>query len=102
MNLVPGVKRITGSGLIGPAIIAGASPRPIRLFSVVLMSGGTASVLSLLDGTTSGGTEYVNITGTASTGSVVNFAGGLRFPDGLYATVDGNISYAVLSFTEEY
>lgn len=102
MNLVIGSKYITSSGLVGSAAFPGANPKPVRLYSVSLKSGSTASVLSLLDGATAGGTEYVSMTGNISTGAVINFAGGLRFPDGLYAVVDGNISYAVLSFTEEF
>lgn len=102
MNLVIGSKKITASGLVGSSAISGANPKPVRVYSISLKSGGSASVLSLLDGTDASGTEYVNMTGTASTGAVLNFAGGLRFPDGLYAVVDGSISYAVISFTEEF
>lgn len=102
MNLLPGSKKITATGLVGPMNIATATPRPIRLFNIILTSGTSASVLSLMDGVTNTGDEKFNFTGTAVTGSVVNFAGGLRFGQGLYAVVDGNINYAVLTFTEEY
>lgn len=95
MNLMPGSQRITGDSIIGPTAV------PIRLHCVSLVSGGTASVLSLLNGTTAGGTQYVSITGTASTGTVVNFAGGLRFPGGLFADADGNISSATFVFDYE-
>lgn len=95
MNLLPGTQRITADSAIGP------SGKPIRLFCVSLVSGGTASVLSLLDGTSTGGTQFVSITGTVSTGTVINFAGGMRFPNGLYADVDTNISSATFVFDYE-
>lgn len=97
MNLMPGSQRITADSAIGP------SGKPIRLYSVSLISGaGGGSVLSLLDGTSASGTQYVSITGTANTGLVTNFAGGLRFPDGLFADVDSNISSATFVFDNEF
>lgn len=96
MNLLPGSQRITGDSAVGP------SGLPIRLYCVSLVSGGTASVLSLKNGTSTAGTEYVSITGTVSTGAVVNFAGGLRFPGGLFADADGNISSATFVFDNEF
>lgn len=96
MNLLPGSQRITTSdSAIGPA------GKPIRLFCVSLISGATASVLSLLDGTSTGGSQQVSITGTISTGVVINFAGGLRFPNGLFADVDTNIASATFVFDYE-
>lgn len=92
MNVLPGSQRITADSQIGP------SDKAIQLYSVSLISGGTASVLSLLNGTSTGGTQYVSITGIANTGTVINFAGGLRFPNGLFADVDTNISSATFGF----
>ena len=102
MNLVPGVQRITANGSIGPAAVTGLTPRPIRLFAVCLVSGGSASSLILRDGTSAAATANAQIDGVASQGVTVNFAGGLRFPNGLFASVDANINYATFSFTDEY
>ncbi len=97
MNLLPGSVRITGDSVVGP------TGRPIRLYCVSMVSGaGGASVLSLKNGTTTAGTEYVSITGTVSTGAVTNFAGGLRFPDGLFADADSNIGSATFVFDTEF
>ena len=96
MELVPGSVRITADGAIG------TSGKPVRIYSISLISGGTASVLSLLDGTSAAGTQQVSLTGTASTGMIANFAGGLRFPSGCYADVDGNISSATIVFNQEF
>lgn len=96
MNFLPGTQRITTSdSAIGP------TGKPIRLFCVSLVSGGTASVLSLLSGSSASGLQQVSITGLASTGTVINFAGGMRFPDGLFADVDANISSATFVFDYE-
>ncbi len=101
MNLVPGVQRITASGSIGPTGTVNV-PRPIRLFSVSLISGGTASTLTLRDGLSASGTANEQVDGNASQSVTKNYAGGLRFPNGLFASVDTNISYATFSFSEEY
>ncbi len=96
MELVPGSVRITADGVIG------RSGLPVRIYSVSLISGGTASVLSLLDGTSASGNQQVSITGTVNTGVVVNFAGGLRFPNGCFADVDSNIASATFVFNTEF
>jgi hypothetical protein len=96
MNLLPGSQRIVADGVVG------VSGKPTRLYCVSLISGGTASVLSLLNGADASGTQFVSITGTASTGIVVNFAGGLRFPNGLYADVDSNIASATFVIDQEF
>ncbi len=96
MNLLPGSQRIVADGVVG---VAG---KPTRLYCVSLVSGGSVSVLSLLNGQDASGTQYVSITGTASTGSVTNFAGGLRFPNGLYADVDANIGSATFIIDQEF
>lgn len=101
MNLVPGVQRITSHSIIGPTGTASA-PRPIRLFSVSLVSGGSASTLTLRNGIDTSGTANEQVDGVASQSITKNYAGGLRFPAGLFANVDANISYATFSFTEEY
>ena len=96
MNLVPGVQRVTAD------IAVGTSGKPIRVFSVHLISGATASTLLLKNGTGTGDTAYAQVDGIASAGSTLNFNGGLRFPNGCYADVDANISYATICYTEEF
>lgn len=95
MNLAPGSTRITSDSAIG------RSGKPYRLFSVILKSGGSASTLALKNGTSTSGTEYDSVIGEASAVIRTSYAGGLLFPDGLYADVDANISYAVLIGTNE-
>tara|TARA_R110000868_G_C10487806_1_gene729913 strand:- start:93 stop:398 length:306 start_codon:yes stop_codon:yes gene_type:complete len=100
MNLIPGIQRITGDAQIGPVGTVSV-PKPIRLFSVSLISGASASTLTLRDGTSTGATANEQVDGNASQSVTKNYAGGLRFPNGLFADADANISYATFSFTEE-
>lgn len=96
MNLVPGSTRVTADGIIG------TSGKPIRVFSVHLISGGTAGIVNLRNGTLVSDTIWAQVTGTASTGITVNFGGGMRFPDGLYYDEDANVTSTIIVYTEEF
>lgn len=96
MNLIPGVTRITADGPVG------TSGKPIRVFCVNLVSGGSASTLTLRNGTSGSATANEQVDGTASQSVTKNYAGGLRFASGCYADVDANISYATITYTEEF
>jgi hypothetical protein len=106
MNLVPGSVRITGNYAIsttgGPQ-----DPKPVRIFNIHLVSTSTAGSLQLFDinaaGTSSGTQAWVQVDGAASQGVSLSFAGGLRMPNGCYASVDTTwMSYAVITFSEEF
>lgn len=96
MNLVPGVVRLTADGLVG------SSGKPIRVFVIHLVSGGTLSTTTFKNGADASGTTWFQADGVASSGQTWNFAGGFRFPAGCFMDTDANISYATISFTEEY
>lgn len=91
----PGPQRVTAD------LAVGTSGKPVRVFSVNLVSGGSASTLILRNGTSASGTTWDQIDGTASMSVTKNYAGGLLFPSGCFADVDANISYATVSFTQE-
>lgn len=101
MNLLPGSKRITADAQIG------SGTKQVRLFSVSLLSGGSASTLTLRNGTDVSGTIYEQVDGFASQSVTKNYNGGLLFPltgtntGGLFADVDANITSATFVFTEE-
>lgn len=82
--------------------VVGESGAPIRVVSVQITSGGTASVVTLKNGTSSGGTVYWQGTGTISqTATPANFpAGGLYFPGGCFISWDGNGSGANVQFEQ--
>lgn len=94
MNL-PGTQRVTAD------IAVGTSGKPIRVFSVSLVSGVSASTLTLRNGTSASDTAFDQVDGTASQSVTKNYAGGRLFPAGCFADVDANISYAVFSYVKE-
>ena len=86
----------TDDGVIGP------SGKRIRLFSLTLRSGGTASVLALHNGTGTGGTMYFQGTGAISTGVTFVFGQcGRLFPAGCYADVDANVASVIADYVVE-
>jgi hypothetical protein len=91
----PGNVTLTSSGLVGTI------GHPIRVFSTVLLSGGTASTCSLLNGTTSGGTPYIQLDGTINLCTTQDFKYGILFPSGCYFNADANLSYCTIVYSEE-
>lgn len=72
------------------------NPIGTRIFNIHLISSGTPSVLNIANG--NGGTNYLKLTGTASTGVTFDLGvNGICFPNGAYATVDGNIVTAQIN-----
>ena len=96
MNLLIGNTRLTADGLVG------TSGKPIRIYWIHLVSGGSASTTTLKNGTGTGGTAFLQVDGIASSAVNVSFAGGVRFPDGCYMDTDANISYCTIGYTEEH
>lgn len=70
----------------------------VRVYNLHLRSGTAANPLQLLSGG-SGGTVYIEETGTANTGKTFDYGvEGHIFPDGVYATLaSGNVS-ALISY----
>lgn len=92
---LPGPSRVTADAVVG------VSGKPTRVFSIELISGSSASTLTMRNGTTTGGTTWAQVDGTANQSVTKNWAGGLLFPSGCFADVDANISYVVISFTTD-
>lgn len=95
MNLTPGTVRVTADA----AVLTSGSA--VRVFSVNLVSGGSASTLTLKNGTSTSGTAFEQIDGIASQSVTKNYAGGLLFPAGCFADADANISFATLVCSKE-
>lgn len=66
------------------------SGKPVRVFDVQVISGGTAATVKLYNGTSTGGTLYLQIDGVISKASSFNSANGVLFPGGCFADVDAN------------
>lgn len=91
-----GSQRLTADGAVGP------SGKPIRVFSATQLSGGTAGILVLRDGTSASGTVYVQKTApVVSNTDTVNFEGGLLFPNGCFFDKDINTDAVVVEFRVE-
>lgn len=83
----------TTSGVIG------TSGNAVIVFGVSLLSGGGgAGVLSLYDGTSTGGVLARAITGTTNDWFNQEFSVGKVFPSGLYLNLDTNTTAAVVWF----
>ena len=96
MNLMPGATRLTADGLVG------TSGKPIRVFQIHLVSGATLSTTLFKNGTSTGGTSYIQVDGTASKGVTWESKNGVLFPSGCYMDTDANISFCVIVYTEEH
>lgn len=96
MSLPIGAQNITEDGVIG------TSGKKIRLFAIVVHSGsGGGGVAALHNGTSTAGTEYDTVTGTADVSVRVSYTGGLIFTSGLYINVDANVDYVTAIYEQE-
>lgn len=95
MNVMPGIQRVTAD------IAVGVAGTPVRVFCVSLISGGSASTLTLRNGISASAAAQEQVDGTASQAVTKNYAGGMLFPLGCFADVDANISYATFIFSTE-
>jgi hypothetical protein len=91
----------SGSVRLAADGVVGSSGHPVRVYNVVALSGATAGVLVLRNGTSASGTIYVQTTcPTVSETNTFNFCGGLTFPDGCFFDIDTNISAVVVNYEQ--
>lgn len=77
----------------------GASGVAVRVFTVHLISDGTATVTSLRNGTSASSTAYATETGTVSTGKTINYGTqGMLFPAGCFLDVDSHCIGGIVTF----
>ena len=93
MQGTPGSQLITADG------VAGTSGKPLRIYSVhVISGGGGGAVVNLRSGTAVGGTIRVAVTGTASQGITFSFGEqGYLFESGCFVDVDANTTSVLLT-----
>jgi hypothetical protein len=91
-----GSQRLTADGVVG------ISGHPVRVHSVVMLSGGGgAGELVLRDGTSASGTTYVIEAGTAASKTkTYNFEGGVYFPSGCFFDIDTNTAAVVVNYEQ--
>jgi hypothetical protein len=98
MNLMPGTQQFVGNN----PLAVGRSGLPVRVFSVEVISGGTASTVILYNSTTNASnTNYSQVDGTASQSVIKNYNGGKLFPNGCYLLTDANSAFVTVTFTTE-
>lgn len=91
-----GTKQLTGSGEVG---IAG---RPIRVYSMSVLSGGSAGSSTLKTNGVSGTTLFTYTCPTVSVDNIYQFGTcGMLFPQGCYWTKDTNSTDAKFNYTQE-
>lgn len=91
-----GSVRLTGDGSVGPA------GKPIRVFSCTQLSGATAGIAVLRNGTSASGSVYVQKTApVVSNTDTINFENGLLFPGGCWFDKDTNTTAVVVEFRVE-
>lgn len=93
---MPGIQRVTADGVVG------ISGQPIRVYSLhVVAGGGGATVVTLYNGTSSGGTAQIQLNAATSVAQSLDFSQGIQFPAGCFADVDTNTSYLLISYIQE-
>ena len=95
MSLPIGSVRLTADGVVG------GSGKKIRVYGIIVHSGGTAAVVTLHNGTLGSDTEYDEINGVISVSKRVSYPGGLFFPDGCFYNEDANTVYSTIIYEQE-
>ena len=91
----------SGSKYLSADGVVGVSGKPVRVYSVELLSGATAGILVLRNGSTAAGTIYVNQTcATVSETNTFNWCGGITFPDGCFFDKDTNTTSVVVNYEQ--
>lgn len=80
----------------------GPSGSPVRVFTLHILSDGTAGVAILRNGTSTGGTAYVTETGTVSLGKTINYGTqGIMFPAGCFLDIDTHVVGGCVTYSVE-
>lgn len=84
------------------SVVIGTSGKPTRVFAINFVSGGTAGVINLRNGTSGSATSFIQENGVISSGKTVPYGTtGVLFPAGCFLSVDANITAGVVSFSQE-
>lgn len=83
-------------------VVIGTSGKPTRVFAINFVSGGTAGVILLRNGTSASGTAFIREDGVISSGKTVQYGQtGIFFPAGCFLDVDTNVTVGVISYAQE-
>jgi len=96
MRLPIGSQKITADGVIG------TSGKKIRVYGFIIRAGsGGTSVVSIYDGTSTGGVLMDTINIATSTTERPMYCGGLYFGSGCYVDIDTNTSFVTAIYEQE-
>ena len=91
-----------GSQFITADSAVGTSGKPTRVFAINFVSGATAGIVIIRNGTSTSGTAYVTENGVISSGKTVEYGTpGVLFPAGCYADVDVNVTALLVTYSQE-
>jgi hypothetical protein len=96
MNLTPGTQRITSETSVG------GSGKPVRVYAVCVMCGAASSNLIMRNGVSTSDTEQWRITGSANIAKSESYFNGIKFENGCFISTDTNLTYATISYTNEF
>jgi hypothetical protein len=83
-------------------VVIGTSGKPTRVFSINFLSGATASVINVRNGTSTAGTALIREDGVISSAKTVNYGTvGVFFPAGCFLDVDANTVSGSISYSQE-
>jgi len=91
----------SGTTLVTADSSVGVSGKPFRLFSYSMLSGATAGVVQLRNGTSTSGVIQKQIDGVISKSVDGEFVNGLLFPLGLFVDVDANVASISINGSSE-
>lgn len=84
-------------------LAVGKAGQPVRIYSVDVISGASATTVKLYNGTSVvAGNQYSQVDGTASKNTRNDFIEGKRFPNGCYLSTDANTAFVSVSFEQEF
>ncbi len=75
-----------------------SSGRPVIIYSINIVSGGSAGKVILRNGTSTSGTALLHEVGVASAGKTHTYPSGIVFSSGCFLDVDANVSQTTVSF----
>lgn len=85
--------------------VVGTSGKPVRVFNINILSGGTAGQVKLYNGIAATGTLYIHeVCPTVSSGNGFDYGKeGFLFPSGCFyeEVVDANVTSTLISFKVE-
>ena len=88
---------LSGSTRLVTSTTVGKSGSPFRLFNLHVISGGTASVISVRNGTSASAAIWVKETGTANTGATFDYGEGILLSSGCFISTDANTTSVIIS-----